>query len=175
MWRMTTHGAVRYLSHTLRVMGTWAWSLGETDARPGPGRGDTGPVYCDLCKQFGSSALCSNNPLSHCETVYHGNNVKYYAGGFKFLTLFITWWQHHVLYRKIYIYISSIIHFFCVCDAPALCSLQTSQNVYALFILCWISWMRFKYLAAAWPLHLLLAPLASEESRQVQGRGIMLS
>ena len=37
------------------------------------------------------------------------------------------------------------------------------------------SWTRFIYLAAAWPLHLLLAPLPSEESRQVQGRGIMLS
>ena len=78
-------------------MGTWAWSLGWEKlmavARGGEKvtLGTQGLlVGCDLSVNTKHS-LCSNNFPSHGETVYHGNNVKYYAGGFKFLTLFITW------------------------------------------------------------------------------------
>ena len=104
--------------------------------------------------------------------MYHGNNVKYYAGGFKFLTLFITWWQHHVLNRKIYIYISSIIldTALCLCQ---ICHALRSMHTNLMFVETLFSFLecRFKYQAEAWPLHLLLAPLPSQESRQETSAG----
>ena len=142
---------------------------------PGPGRGEVTLgqgllVGCDLCKQ---SQLCVATipwvTVRQCITATTWNITRGDLNFWHYLSLGDNTTCSIAKFTFTFLQLSILS--FCVYGAP----LQTSQNVYALFILCWISWMRFKYQAAAWPLHLLLAPLSSQESRQVQGNYVVIT